>query len=69
MRITPIILTVGLGLSSLSAYAGRDGAQLMLLDQLNKRAAAERQKAAVTQDEVTACQASVRRACPNATSR
>ena len=69
MSVIPIILTVGLALSALSAYAGRDGAQLMLQDQLNKRAPTERQKTPVTQGEVAACQTSARRVCPNATIR
>ena len=40
MRIIVIILSVGFALPPFSAYAGRDGAQLMLQEQLNKRAAA-----------------------------
>ena len=63
------LLLCFLSLSPAASYAGRDGAQLMLQDQLNKRAAGERQTRQPTQDEVRACQNSARRTCPTEASR
>ena len=69
MKVITVIIAVALSLSAFTAHAGRDGAQLMLQDQLNKRAAAERQSKQPTPDEIRACQASSRRVCPNPSDR
>lgn len=65
------VMSIGIGLllSSAVSYAGRDGAQLMLQEQLNKRAAAERQGRVANEAEIRACQASARRTWPTETNR
>lgn len=69
MKIYAVCIAVGLLISSGASYAGRDGAQLMLQDQLNKRAAAERQGRQPTQSAIRACRADARRTCPAESSR
>jgi len=69
MKTYAIWMAAALLLSSVASYAGRDGAQLMLQDQLNKRAAIERQSRQPTQDEIRACQGSARKTCPSTSSR
>ena len=64
MKTYTIWMAAALLLSSIASYAGRDGAQLMLQDQLNKGTAAKGQSRQPTQDEVRACQGSARRTCP-----
>jgi hypothetical protein len=69
MKAIALTIAAAICLSAFNVDAGRDGAQLMLQDQLNKRAAAERGKSAPTADDIRACEASARRVCPTTSSR